>query len=368
MISVKGGTRTWSPAEQQSSLKGDNAQNISASDRAQLLGEEDLGTHLNKIADPNYVDPAKNRRVGNPDLDKDAFLKLFLAQLKNQDPTNPMESHELAAQLAQFSSLEKLNNIDTSMSQMAKQSDPNQGLDSLNLIGKGVAGDSSKIFRSDIKSQHDVTFNLAAPAREVELSVRNAAGQEIKKLVARDLKTGANKVSWDGMIESGSPAPEGEYNVVLTAKNSAGQKIMAETRFEGRVSGVNYTPEGPVLMVGQQSIRMKDVKRIFDASTIKEEARLVEAQALLGKDAKSMNMTAAGMGGNLESVGMSQDLINKLQKQAVDQAGLAETPEQASPTAQPNNVEQAVKNFMNTETNSQQTMKGEQLKNKMIKL
>src|SRR5688500_17684299 len=119
MMNVKTGTKTWSTAEQTSSMKGDGKNTLSAQDRQKILGEEDLGTHLNKIADPNWVDPAKMRKVGNSELDKDAFLKLFLAQLKNQDPTNPMESHELAAQLAQFSSLEKLNNIDTGIAGMA---------------------------------------------------------------------------------------------------------------------------------------------------------------------------------------------------------------------------------------------------------
>lgn len=319
MISIKNGTQTWSTAQQQSSLKGDGTQTLSSQERDQVLGDQDLGTYLNKIADPNWVDPAKMRRVGNNELDKDAFLKLFLAQLKNQDPTNPMESHELAAQLAQFTSLEKLNNIDDGISQMAKQADPNKSYDALNLIGKGVAGDSSKIFRTDTKSQHEITFNLGGQASEVELSVRNAAGQEVKKLVARNLKSGANKVNWDGMIDSGSPAAEGEYNVVITAKNTTGQKVAAESKFEGRVSGVNFTPEGPVLMVGRQSIRLKDVKKIFEADELKNEAKLVEATAHMGKDAKNLASNAAGMGGNLESVGMSQDFINRLEKEAASE-------------------------------------------------
>lgn len=316
MMSVKGGTRTWSTAQQQSSLKGDGKQNLSAPNRDQVLGDQDLGSYLNKIADPNWVDPVKARKVGNSELDKDAFLKLFLAQLKNQDPTNPMESHELAAQLAQFTSLEKLNNIDSGIAQMTKQSDPNKSYDALNLIGKGIGGDSSKILRSDAKSQHEISFNIGGPVQEAELSIRNLAGQEVKKLVARNLKAGANKVAWDGMIESGSAAPEGEYNVLITAKNNMGQKIPAETKFEGRVTGVNFTAEGPVLMVGKQSIKMSDVRRIFEADELKKEARLVEAQAVAGKDAKNLVSNTTGMGGNLEAIGMSQGLINRLEKEA----------------------------------------------------
>jgi flagellar basal-body rod modification protein FlgD len=235
-----------------------------------------------------------------------------------------MESHDLAAQLAQFTSLEKLNNIDTHLETMAKQTDPNKGLDSLSLIGKGVAGDSSKILRNDEKAQHEISFKISAPAQEVELSVRNSAGQEVKRLVARGLKEGANKVTWDGMIDNGTAAPLGEYNVAITAKNSMGQKQSAETRFEGKVTGVNFTAEGPVLMVGQQSIKLRDVKRIFDATEIKNEARSVSAEAQVGRDAKNLASAAVGMGGNLESVGMSQGLINKLEQDAMKQGGVNE--------------------------------------------
>ena len=50
---------------------------------------------------------------------------------------------------------------------------------------------------------------------------------------------------------------------MITAKNNIGQKVAAETKFEGRVTGVNFTSEGPIMMLGQQSIKMKDIKRIF---------------------------------------------------------------------------------------------------------
>ena len=325
MMSIKGGTKTWSDAPQVSSLKGDGAQSLSAKEKEAVLGDQDLGTYLNKIADPNYVDPSKMRRVGNGELDKDAFLKLFLAQLKNQDPTNPMESHELAAQLAQFTSLEKLNNIDESLVTMSKQSDPTKGYDTLALIGKGISGDSSKILRNDTKSQHEVTFKLGASADEVELSVKDATGREIKKLLAKNLKEGMNKVSWDGMIDSGNPAPEGQYNVIITAKNSFGQKINAETRFEGRVTGVQYTAEGPVLMVGKQSVKLSDVKSIFEPQAQQEQARAVQTTAVVGKDAKNLASNVVGMAGNLESVGMSQDFINKVEKEAQAVADKAAT-------------------------------------------
>src|ERR1700753_3724608 len=109
MMSVKGGTQTWSTSPQRTDFKSDNTHNVSATDHAKYFDSESPGDTANKIADPNYVDTTKKMRtVGNAELGKDAFMTLLLTQMKNQDPTNPLKSHEMAAQLAQFTSLEKL--------------------------------------------------------------------------------------------------------------------------------------------------------------------------------------------------------------------------------------------------------------------
>ncbi len=324
MLSVKSGTQTWSKSEQVSSLKGDTSQHLSAQEREKVLGDQDLGTYLNKVADPNWVDPAKLRKVGNSELDKDAFLKLFLAQLKNQDPMNPLQNHELAAQLAQFSSLEKLNNIDTGIAELSKREDPRHSYEALNLIGRNVSGDSSKIIRTDEKDIHDVKFKLAADAEKITFSFRDANGQEVRKLEGHNLKKGENSFTWDGRLENGTMAQPGEYNVVIEARALGGSKVFAETAFSGKVTGVNYTAEGPVLMIGNQTVRMSEVKKILEAEPPskmlpiagKDDPRHLSPSEL--KDVKVADgggEQAAGMGGNLESVGMSQGLVNKIGKE-----------------------------------------------------
>lgn len=323
MLSVKGGTKTWSTAEQTSALRGDGTQHMSATDRDKALnGKEDIGELANKVADPNWVDPKKNRRVGGDELDRDAFMKLFLAQLKNQDPTNTLDSHELAAQLAQFSQLEKLNGIEEGIQGMAKKADSPQNFEVLSMVGRVVSGDSARIIRTDEKSQHEIGFDLKGDADVAEISIRNAAGQEVRKMEARGLKKGANKLDWDGRLDNGTNANAGDYNVVITAKSAGGQKIYAETKFQGRVTGVNFTGQGPILMMGPQSIKLSDVKGISDPALegnndlgFANANKITKTKNLMAKDAAAPDMTVVGMGGNMENVGMQQGLINKLEKQ-----------------------------------------------------
>ena len=94
------------------------AQTLSA-EQKQMLGADDVGQVLNRLSDPNYVDPnQKVRGTGSNSMDKDAFFKLMLTQLKYQDPTNPMKNHEMAAQLAQFSGLEQMSNMNSTLSEI----------------------------------------------------------------------------------------------------------------------------------------------------------------------------------------------------------------------------------------------------------
>lgn len=260
MLSVKGGTQTWSTAPQQSALKPEPGQSLSAEQKEQVLGDKDLGEYLNKVADPNWVDPVKTRRVGNSELGKDAFLKLLLAQMKNQDPMNPMQSHEMSAQLAQFTSLEKLTNIDTSIEKLAGKENPTEKFQLLNLMGKAVQGDSSKVTRTGKTETHDITFNLPREGKEADLLIRNANGDVVREQKINDPKMGENSFNWNGLDDSGQAVPEGEYNVQIEVHDGFGKKIAPETTFAGVVTGVNLTAQGPVLMIGNKSVRLKDVK------------------------------------------------------------------------------------------------------------
>jgi len=260
------------------------ASNLSAQDKEKLNGL-DVGEVLNKVADPNWVDPSKKiRTVGNDKLDKDAFFKLMLAQMKNQDPTNPLKSHEMAAQLANFSSLEQMQNVNQTLTEMKAGQKPLEQFQSLNFIGKAVAGDSSRIVRAKGDKSHDFLFNLPGAASEVKIHLKNADGEVVKKYDLKNLKEGSNRITWTGEDEKGNKMSEGEYQFMIEATNAQGQKFNVKTDFNGTITGVNYTPEGPVLLVGKQSVRLRDVKKIMDPSLMNNDQKVNE---VTGQDLKS---------------------------------------------------------------------------------
>lgn len=315
----------------QTSPTSANAQpsNLSAQDKEKLNGQ-DVGEILNKVSDPNWVDPNKKMRtVGSDKLDKDAFFKLMLAQMKNQDPTNPMKSHEMAAQLANFSSLEQMQNMNQTLTELKAGQKPVEQFQSLNFIGKAVAGDSSKLFRAKGDKSHDFLYNLPSAAAEATIVVKNADSEVVKKFDLKDLKEGANRLTWSGEDDKGNKVPEGEYQFLVEAKNAQGQKFNVKTDFEGTITGINYTPEGPILLVGKQSVRLRDVKKIVDPSLMKNdqntknisEPDLKKADAVghtEGNKEKKADEGApeAPMKSRLmQNVGLSNEMMSKIAKE-----------------------------------------------------
>lgn len=328
VMNVKMGSKTWSdtppPARQASESTFSN--NISAHDKAKLNGDN-VGDVLNKVADPNWVDPSKKMRTAGSDkMDKDAFFKLMLAQLKNQDPTSPLQSHEMAAQLANFSALEQMQNMNTTLNEMKAGQKPAEQFQALSLIGKAVAGDSSRVVRGKGDTEHDFSFVLPADCPEAKIVVKNSDGEVVRKYDLKNLKKGENRITWNGKDSRDLPQQVGEYYFQIEAKSSSGGKMAVKTDFAGTITGVNYTSEGPVLLVGNQTIKLKDVKKITDPNLKNDQ----KTESVAPQDLKNSNAVAetkketegapdpgpiAKVHNIMDSVGLSHEMKNKLEKE-----------------------------------------------------
>ncbi|MEQ1877700.1 MAG: flagellar hook capping FlgD N-terminal domain-containing protein [Bdellovibrionia bacterium] len=323
MINTPRSVRSWAPNPQESALKADPTKKTPAG-AANPLGDQNVGEVLNKIVDPNWVDPKKVGREHKKDLDKDAFFKLMLTQMKNQDPTNPMQSHDMAAQLAQFTSLEQLFNINEGIGALKKGQEPMSDYQVLNFMGKSISADSSKLARVKGDKSHELRFNLRGDAVSAEITIKDAEGNTVRKLPLQALKKGANTATWNGYTEDDQMARAGDYYFTIEAKNQAGSSISAETSVKGRITGVNYTSKGPILLIGDQTVYLQDVKKIEDVD-LKESEKAQQgapAQAApaptgggLAKNEEGAPPETFGRG-NLASVSMSSAVKNQVDKAA----------------------------------------------------
>lgn len=204
---------------------------------------------------------------GNTSLGKNDFMKLLIEQMKHQDPMNPMDGSQFAAQLAQFSSLEQLQNLNTSMTNsinanfMLTQS-INNTLSST-LIGKAV-----KIGGSDLKydgqDSLQLGYKLPVDASSVKINIYDENGALVKTLDDLPTGTGDNKLSWDFSDNNGNKVPKGNYTFEVKAKNMSGEEITTTSYKYGLVSGVRFTDSGTKLVVDNSEYNFSDILEVID--------------------------------------------------------------------------------------------------------
>ncbi len=198
-------------------------------------------------------------------MGKAEFLNLLVAQLQNQDPFQPMEGNDFAAQLAQFSSLEELTSINaslkdgTNMDLMLTQA-VNNTL-AANFIGKEVTslGDTISLVSGDHPSMN---FLLNDFADKVTVKIYDEAGNVVRTIEASGLAAGKQSLEWDGLGNDGQELPGGNYRFSVEAENVKGEQVQAQTLTKGIVSSVRYVDGRAVLIVNGKEINLSDVLEI----------------------------------------------------------------------------------------------------------
>ncbi len=203
-------------------------------------------------------------------MGKNDFMNLLIAQMKNQDPMSPMDGTQFAAQLAQFSSLEQLQNLNDNMTtsinaNYALTQSINNTLSST-LIGKEV-----KIGGGNIQNTGQGTiqlgYTLPASASSVSITVTDSNGNVVKTLNNLPNASGDNKLSWDFSDNNGNTLPQGKYTYTVSAKSMDGSDMTATPFIEGLISGVQFGSNGASLVVGNSQYQLSDVLEIIDPNS-----------------------------------------------------------------------------------------------------
>lgn len=209
---------------------------------------------------------AKNAKKG--ELNQDDFLTLMITQLKNQDPFKPMDPAQYVGQLAQFSSVSGLSDMNKNISALTSSLRGNQVLDGAALIGRTVIAEGSQVYRyvpaegEAIPTQGAV--DVPAGASSVQLVVRDSAGTLVKTQ-SIDPRSGVRGFTWDGSTNDGGSAPSGSYKIEVIAK--VGDKnVSLNTSMAAQVSSVALDPATGALTLDTDTlgeIAMSDVERVL---------------------------------------------------------------------------------------------------------
>ena len=199
--------------------------------------------------------------TGDSTLGKDDFMKILVAQLQAQDPLAPMEGQEFASQLAQFSSLEQLTNVNSNLEASQAFDLAMSNSAALALIGKNVDAPGNTI---DLKhgEVETLSFSLDGGAAEVGIDIFDSTGTKVSTVNLGAQKTGLSEYVWSGTDSSGALLPSGNYTFNITASNSAGNFVPVKTFAAGLATDVVFEDGKAFAIVNGQKLAVNEVSKV----------------------------------------------------------------------------------------------------------
>ena len=203
-------------------------------------------------------------REANSDMGEDAFMKLIIAQMENQDPLKPMENTEFMSQLAQFKSVTGIDELKLSVEKMAGALQSNQALQASSLVGRWVEVPSANNFLWD---EVGMAGNMELPVNStnVQVLIKDSTGQTVKTLALGEQTAGSVAYQWDGVGEDGAVYSPGEYTVEAIASIDGDAESLKTNTFVP-VESVLMGRAGEAMRIntaGLGEIKLSTVKQIM---------------------------------------------------------------------------------------------------------
>jgi len=174
-------------------------------------------------------------------MGKEDFLKLLTTQLQHQDPLSPEDPKDFVAQLSQFSSLEQLINLNTTMGNLGTSltnlQSSQQMSQGLSLLGKEVTAQGN-VFSVSSGEIGDTSYILNGAASSVKASIYDSSGKLVRTIDLGGQATGEHQISWDGKDNSGNKVADGTYSFQISALDSKGNTVSAASLVTGTVEAV----------------------------------------------------------------------------------------------------------------------------------
>jgi len=192
-------------------------------------------TTINTFEDARLFAPPPDAKP-RTELGQDDFLKLMITQFQNQDPFKPMENGEFLGQLAQFSTVNGIESLNTSFSGLAGSIQDEQALQAANLVGRSVLAVTDIGYLAD-SGLVNGAVEIDGAVSNVQIEITNVAGEVVQRLNLGEQTAGLARFSWDGMNADGERAPTDHYQI--TARVVRGNNVeSAATLIEADIESV----------------------------------------------------------------------------------------------------------------------------------
>jgi flagellar basal-body rod modification protein FlgD len=196
-------------------------------------------------------------------LGKDDFLNLLVTQLQHQDPLSPMESAEFTSQLAQFSSLEQMSNVNTNLELLQLYQASINNSQAVGFIGKTIKALGNSIGVADGVADQ-IHLELAEDASAVIAHIYDSHKNLVKTIQPGGLNAGKQSVEWDATDNDGNKVPDGIYTFEVIATDTDANPVSVTPLIAASVSGVSFKDGTTYLLAGNQEIPIGSVFEVME--------------------------------------------------------------------------------------------------------
>jgi flagellar basal-body rod modification protein FlgD len=182
-------------------------------------------------------------------MNKDDFLTLFVTQLKNQDPMNPMDGTQFIGQLAQLTQVEQAYNTNSNLEKLISMMNDSSAMSAVSYIGQEVTAAGSEVALTS-GGEAKISYVVPKTAQQVVVDIKDSSGSTVRTLTQGQTAAGTASLVWDGKNEAGTALPSGTYTFAVKGVDSSGNTFTCDSRTGGKVDGVSFAGSSPVLKVG----------------------------------------------------------------------------------------------------------------------
>lgn len=201
-------------------------------------------------------------KIPQKTMGKEDFLNLLITQMRNQDPLNPLDNSEFSAQLAQFSSLEQLFNINENLKSMETGQEFWKQTQALNYLGKTVEAVNNKVLLKE-NEVAKLDYSLESPASLVSIGIYAQDGKLIRTIETRNREGGRWQESWDGLNSQGVRVPPGLYSFDVVALNAQKKIVPSTTYLQGKATGILMQGSETQVLLGKVSVPATSITRVL---------------------------------------------------------------------------------------------------------
>jgi|SRR5579859_5546020 len=191
------------------------------------------------------------------------FLTLLTTQLKNQDPTSPMDTNAFTQQLVSFSAVEQQINTNKNLQSLISLQTSTEAISALPMVGKTIQYNESTAPLSN--GQASFNYTLPTTAASGSLLVEDANGNIVYATTA-DTSAGSHSFLWNGQNLAGTTSPDGAYTLNVVAADASGKAISATVTATGTIDGVSVDNNVPTFDVGGIKVPMSDLLTVQPSS------------------------------------------------------------------------------------------------------